>query len=92
MLRVWIVTIVIALFPLIAQAEEQAIEKHVEFQKGEEDQIIVTVSIEKQSGEVRILILNVSKDKKEEQQKGELILSDNEETAFHRKHSRRRGK
>jgi hypothetical protein len=92
MLRVLIVAIVIAFFPFIAQAEEQMIKQYVKLQTGEEEQVLVTVSVEKQSGEVKISILNVNKEKKEEQHKGELILSDNKETAFHKKHLRRRGK
>ena len=92
MLRIWVAAIVITFFPLIAQAEEQTIEQYVEPQAGEEEQVLVTVSIGKQSGEVRISILNVKDENKEERQKGESVLSDNKETAFHKKHSRRRGK
>jgi len=95
MLRIWIAVIVIALFPLIAQAEEQTIEQYVEPQAGEEEQVLVTVSIGKQSGEVRISILNVKKEDKEEQQKGEFVLSeysDSKEPTSNKKHSRRRGK
>ena len=92
MLRVLFAAIVIALFPFIAQAEEKTIEQNAEVQAEEEGQVIVTVSIDKQSGEVKISILNVKKENKEERQKGESILSDNKETAFHKKHSRRRGK
>ena len=92
MLRIWVVVIVIALFPLIAQAEEQVIEQYAELQTGEEEQVLVTVSIGKQSGEVRISILNVKKEDKEEQQKSEPVLSDNKETVSNKKHSRRRGK
>jgi hypothetical protein len=92
MLRIWVAVIVIALFPFVAPAEEQAAEQHIESQAGKEEQVIVTVSIEKQSGEVRISILKVNKEKKEQQQKGELVLSDNKEPTFHKKHSRRRGK
>lgn len=90
MLRVWLAVIVIAFFPLIAQAEEA--EHHVEFQPGGEEQVLVTVSIGKQSGEVRISTLHLNKKHGEEQQKGELILSAGRETFFHRRHSRRRGK
>ena len=92
MLRVWVAAIVITFFPLIAQAEGQTIEQRIEFQAGGEEQVFVTVSIGQQSGEVRISILNVKKGEKEEQQKGELILSDSNKKFFHKRHSRRRGK
>lgn len=92
MLRVLFAAIVIALFPFIAQAEEKTIEQNAEVQAEEEGQVIVTVSIDKQSGEVKILIVNVKKENKEEQQKSEVILSGNSEGASDKKHSRRRGK
>ena len=92
MLRIWVAVIVIALFPFVAPAEEQAAEQHIESQAGKEEQVIVTVSIGKQSGEVRISILNVKKENKEEQQKGELVLSDYREPVFDKTRSRRRGK
>lgn len=92
MLRVWVAAVVITFFPLIAPAEEQAAEQHVESQTGEEEQVTVTVSIGKQSGEVRISILNVKDENKKEQQKSEPVLSDNKEPAPNKKHSRRRGK
>lgn len=92
MLRIWVAVIVIALFPFIAPAEEQTAEQYVESQIEKEEQILVIVSIGKQSGEVRITILNVKNEKKEEQQKSESVLSDNKETVSNKKHSRRRGK
>ena len=92
MLRIWVAVIVIALFPFIAPAEEQTADQHIESQAGKEEQVIVTVSIGKQSGEVRISILNVKDENKEEQQKSEPVLSDNKEPAPNKKHSRRRGK
>ena len=92
MLRIWVAVIVIALFPFVALAEEQAAEQHIESQAGKEEQVIVTVSIGKQSGEVRISILNVKDENKKEQQKSEPVLSDNKEPAPNKKHSRRRGK
>ena len=92
MLRVWVAVIVIALFPFVAPAEEQAAEQHVESQTGKEEQVIVTVSIGKQSGEVRISVLNVKEENKEEQQKSESGLSDNKGLAPNKKHPRRRGK
>ncbi len=92
MLRVLFAAIVIVLFPFIAQAEEKTIEQNAEVQAEEEGQVIVTVSIDKQSGEVKILIVNVKKENKKEQQKSEPVLSDNKEPAPNKKHSRRRGK
>ena len=95
MLRVWVAAIVITFFPLIAQAEEQTIEQYADPQAGEEEQVLVTVSIGKQSGEVRISILNVKDENKKERQKGEFVLSDysdSKEPTSNKKHSRRRGK
>ncbi len=92
MLRIWVAVIVISLFSLIAQAEEETIEQHIELQLGGEEQVFVTVSIGKQSAEVRISTLHLKKEHEEKQQEGELILSDSRETSFHRRHSGRRGK
>jgi hypothetical protein len=69
MLRVWVAVIAIALFPLIARSEEQTVERHAEFQTGKEKQVLIAISTGKQPGEVRISILNVKKENKEEQQK-----------------------
>jgi hypothetical protein len=92
MFRIWVAVIVIALFPFVAPAEEQAAGQHVEGQTEKEEQVLVTVSIGKHSGEVRISILNVKDENKEEQQKSEPVLSDDKEPAPNKKHSRRRGK
>ncbi len=92
MLRIWVAVIVIALFPFVAPAEEQTAEQHVESQTGKEEQILVTVSIGKRSREVRISILNVKDENKEEQRKSESVLSENKETVSNKKHSKRRGK
>jgi hypothetical protein len=92
MLRIWVAVIVIALFPFIAQAEEKTIEQNAEVQAEEEGQVIVTVSIDKQSGEVKILIVNVKKENKKEQQKKELSLPEHKEHISNKKHSRRRSK
>ena len=87
MLRVLFAAIVIALFPFIAQAEEKTIEQNAEVQAEEEGQVIVTVSIDKQSGEVKILIVNVKKENKKE-----LSLPEHKEHISNKKHSRRRSK
>jgi hypothetical protein len=68
MLRILAVAI-IALFPLIAQAEEQA---------KKEEEVVVIVSVDKQTGEVKISISKESKNEK-------VIVPE-------KKHSRRRGK
>lgn len=92
MFRVFVALVVIVFFPLIAQAEEKTAGQHIEFQPGGEEQVIVTVSIEKQSGEVKISALHLKKEHGVERQKGELILSGSRETFIHRRRSRRRGK
>jgi len=92
MLRVWVAAIAIALFPLIARAEEQTVERHAELQTGKEEQVLITVSVGKQSGKVRIAILNVKKENKEERQKEEFVLFDCGESVSDKKHSKRRGK
>ncbi|MFA6130495.1 MAG: hypothetical protein WC731_05900 [Candidatus Omnitrophota bacterium] len=92
MLRVWVVAITIALFPLIAQAEEQTVEQHAELQTGKEKQVLIAISTGKQSGEVRISILNVKKENNDERQKDEFVLFDCGEPVSDKKHSKRRGK
>ncbi len=92
MLRVWVAVIAIALFPLIAQAEEQTIEQHAELQTREEKQVLIAVSTGKQPGEVRIAILNVKKENQEERQKDEFVLFGYRESVSDKKHSKRRGK
>mgnify|MGYP001612884568 CR=1 FL=1 len=92
MLRIWVVVIAVSLFPLIAQAQEETIEQHAEFQTGGEGQVVVTVSIGKDSAGVRISILHLKKEHEDEQQKGEPVLSDSRETFSHRRHSRGRAK
>ncbi len=92
MLRVWVAAIAITLFPLIAQAEEQMIEQQAELRTGKEERVIITVSMGKQSGEVRISILNVKKENEEERRKDEFVLSDYKEPVSDKKHSKRRGK
>jgi len=68
MLRVLVVAIIM-LFPLVARAEEQA---------KKDEQVVVIVSVDKQSGDVKISISKESGNEK-------VIVSE-------KKHSRRRGK
>ncbi len=68
MLRVWFAIALLVSFPFVAGAEDKA---------KEENQVVITVTINNQTGEVKISISKESENKK--------VVSE-------KKHSRRRGK
>ena len=70
MLRVLLAIALLASFPFVVRAEDKPAR--------EENQVVITVTIDKQSGEVKISISKDSENKK-------VIVSE-------KKHSRRRGK
>ena len=84
MFRVLFAIALLVFPPVIARAENN--------QLSEENQVVITVTIDKQSGEVKITIANDKRKNKEGQQKSENVLSDNSDGISDKRHAGRRGK